>query len=769
MTKPFLILFSIIIVSQACSTTEETPPLPEAAHVRPFHQLWYSPSADESGSMPLGNGDIGSNVWMTSDGVLHFYLAKTDAFSGNAQLLKLGKVDVTFTPDIFADTVGFVQELVLEDGTIRITKANAQGQKTAELRIWVDAHHPVLQVDMESETEVSMTARLDIWRKEKRELTGQERHAVYGLQSYPEPVYVMPDTVLDMSGNRLAWAHRNEQSIWELTLMRQAMSEWLDKGEDPLMHHIFGGLVVGDGLIKIDDQTLQSKEPATEQHLAVHIQSGQTNRLADWVQDLKNQASTLQELSTKKRYHAHRHWWRDFWNRGYVIPGGTAAADSVATGYILQRFISGCSTRGELPPKFNGSLFTVATREPANDTVYNADYRRWGGPYWFQNTRLIYWPMLEAGDFGMMQPFFKLYMDALPFAKARVRKYFGHQGAMFPETMHFWGSYAQDNYGWEKQRAANGITDQIGMTQNQYIRYHYEGALELVTMMIDYYQFTQSQAFLQDTLLPFSNEIHLFYQEHYPHDNDGQLLVYPAQAIETYWDVENPTPVIAGLHWTLGELLRLPESAVGTENRAFWQDFLDILPPVPTVEQDGQTVIPPAEKLVSDLRSNSENPELYAIYPFRVYGLEKKGLQTARNSYQNRIVKGYEGWRQDETQAAYLGLTEEAQNGLRQRAGQWHQGSRFRGFWGPNFDWVPDQDHGGNLLKALQTMVLQHQGDSILLLPAWPEDWDVVFKMHAPKQTVVEGRVQEGKLLDLNISPASRKDDLMNLLDKSDL
>ena len=47
-----------------------------------------------------------------------------------------------------------------------------------------------------------------------------------------------------------------------------------------------------------------------------------------------------------------------------------------------------CGGRGALPIKFNGSIFTVDTGK------LDADFRQWGGCYWFQNTRLAYWPMI---------------------------------------------------------------------------------------------------------------------------------------------------------------------------------------------------------------------------------------------------------------------------------------------------------------------------------------------------------------------------------------
>jgi hypothetical protein len=35
---------------------------------------------------------------------------------------------------------------------------------------------------------------------------------------------------------------------------------------------------------------------------------------------------------------------------------------------------------------------------------------------------------------------------------------------------------------------------------------------------------------------------------------------------------------------------------------------------------------------------------------------------------------------------------------------------------------------------GLQEMLLQTNGDSLLLFPAWPKEWDVTFKLHAPKK-----------------------------------
>jgi hypothetical protein len=81
--------------------------------------------------------------------------------------------------------------------------------------------------------------------------------------------------------------------------------------------------------------------------------------------------------------------------------------------------------------------------------------------------------------------------------------------------------------------------------------------------------------------------------------------------------------------------------------------------------------------------------------------------------------------------------------------------------WGPNNDELPDMDHGGVGQMALQLMLLQAEGDKLLLFPAWPKEWDVEFKLHAPQNTIVEGVYCDGKLEQLKVTPHSRAKDII--------
>jgi hypothetical protein len=74
---------------------------------------------------------------------------------------------------------------------------------------------------------------------------------------------------------------------------------------------------------------------------------------------------------------------------------------------------------------------------------------------------------------------------------------------------------------------------------------------------------------------------------------------------------------------------------------------------------------------------------------------------------------------------------------------------------------VPDHNWGGSGMIALQEMLLQADGKKLLLLPAWPKNWDVHFKLHAPYSTTVECIVEGGKIKQLTVLPKERENDIL--------
>jgi hypothetical protein len=177
---------------------------------------------------------------------------------------------------------------------------------------------------------------------------------------------------------------------------------------------------------------------------------------------------------------------------------------------------------------------------------------------------------------------------------------------------------------------------------------------------------------------------------------------------------------------------------------------------------NGRKAIAPAMQWQS--KHNSENGELYPVFPFRCFGL---GLGTADIvdwTMQHRTLKnafGYRCWTQDQIHWAYAGNAVEAQDGLVHRFRNASTQCRFPLYGSQGPDSCPDFDHFGSGCTALQRMLVQEADGKILLLPAWPADWDADFKLHLTGGAFIRAKVTDGNLTNWTIEPAARKKDVV--------
>jgi alpha-L-fucosidase 2 len=303
------------------------------------------------------------------------------------------------------------------------------------------------------------------------------------------------------------------------------------------------------------------------------------------------------------------------------------------------------------------------------------------------------------------------------------------------------------------------------------MRYHIQGTLEVISQMLDEYDVTQDTDFARKDVIPFVDAIVTYYNLHWPRGEDGKIKFSPVQSLETYQRIAvNPTPDIAGLKSVLPRLLELPAGWVSLEQRNTWRKVLTDLPAIPigrTVDgklppfaegdPKGTPTILPAQSYGKT--SNEENPELYVVFPYRIYGLGKTDLSLARNTFAARLFPSDVCWGQDGPQSAVLGLTATAKKATIDEFTDYGD-QHFSWFWKAGHDWIPDLDNGGAGMMTLELMLMQNDGKRIQLLPAWPNDWTADFKLHAPYRTTVEGHVEHGKITTLKVTPQYRAKDV---------
>jgi hypothetical protein len=734
-----------------------------------YNIVWTSPSANTWGTMPAGNGDISLNVWVEESGDLLFYIGKTDSWDDNCRLLKLGRVRVHLNPNPLLQSKALIQTLRLSQATIEIQAGEAEGKVV--MRVWADANYPVVHVAIDGKRPVEATASIELWRTEQYELPSIEvsdvhfDHDVPGNQHFP--TVVEPDTVLSslsgLSGleDRIGWYHHNIKSVGPALCAKLQNMEGFEQ-PDPILHRAFGAVITASGKAadRLDDLNLRS--PSSRSHLfSIYVLTQHPSTPEAWLKATQELITATEKIHFATRLSRHREWWEAFWRRSWIDVHSQPASGSpdrdddtyiLSRAYVLQRFINACAGRGLYPIKFNGSIFTV----PNPGSPGDADYRRWGPGYWWQNTRLPYISMYTSGDFDLLEPLYRMYTgDVLKMARYRTRHYFGHDGAYFNECVYFWGAAFNESYGWTPREKRTVVEN-----ESRWHRWEWQGGIELLYMMLDDYEHTLNDKLLKEQLLPLAHDILTFYDLHYKVDEKGKIVMEPAQSLETWWDCRNPMPEIAGILAVTERLLALAGDRAGPEERALWQRMHDKMPELPVREVDGVKMLAAAEQFAN--KNNIENPELYAVFPYRRIALGRPGIELGIEALNHREDRGNSGWRQDDIFMAYLGLTEEARQSILERAKSWHKESRFPAFWGPNFDWIPDQDHGGVLLKTLQAMLIQTDGKKIFLLPAWPRDWDVDFRVHAPYRTTIEGQVRGGKITKLIVTPSSRRCDIRN-------
>ncbi|MCC6579673.1 MAG: hypothetical protein IT440_04470 [Phycisphaeraceae bacterium] len=751
-----------------------------------YNIIYRSPGRSDRSAMPLGNGETGISLWVEENGDLLFYLARSDAQTELDRNVKLGKVRIHLDPNPFVAGCAFRQELKLRDGCVEITAGDVT------LCVFVDADSSTVYVQGNAATPLTVTAHVQTWRTQPHVPQGQ-----FDYKNMPgEPVAESAD-VVEQRPDGVRFHHRNGPTIIPFLASLQDVPEAVSAIPDTLTHRIFGGML-----------SSAPAQPTRAFELKITTHSAQTPHLADWFTQLQHLHEQAPDASVARQRTAQ--WWRHYWNESWIFVEGDARRmpdcdpalhawatepredhlanrSAVTAAYIWSKWMFACVSRGELPIRFNGMLFNLMpgdnqlptvdqfahalTAPPAGepDLNVNPDDRSWGHMTLWQNLRLPYASMLARHETEPVRRLFRFYLRFQALNRLYARVFHHAQGQHSTEIIHTFGMVPGYIYGYDRTGKP------VGYNENRWGGgIDVSPGLELIHFMLDYVDYTDDVAFLHDDLLPYAHDLLRYIETRFTQRADGKLVIHPIHAVETYHDTTNSLPVVAGLHAVVGRILARHD--LPPAQHAFYTRYQAQLPDLPKRTHEGRTLLSPAEQF-TDKRWNVECPEHYALFPFRLFGLGKPdfamaaesctlALKTSGGKQPFRLgarpdYPSYSGWQYVPMVLAMLGETDEARTMLEHNAALANPGHRFPAMWGPIYDAVPDADHAANLLSTLQLMLMQIDGNRILLFPAWPRDWNVRFKLHAPRQTVITGEYRAGKLTDLTVTPAARAADVV--------
>jgi hypothetical protein len=761
------LLFSLTTQAQKCADPSS------------YNVVWNTPSDDSFGSMPLGNGDVGLNVWVEKNGDILFYISKVDAFDAGHLLPKLGRIRIKTEPALPVEK--FKQTLSLIDASVLVESGDAN------FRIWVDANQPVIRVEGKCKTPRIVSISMESLRPLTNANEFLPHTGTVGMN-------------FNDLKNRLAWCYRNQSSCWAENFKNQNTPEMVAKTKDPILHRTSGCLLQAKDFARENATTLKSKNRSTSFDCSITVNSIQPESVQAWLTEISKPV-----LSDWK---SHCAYWKSFWNRSYIhiMSGGEGKfnldqcrytqfaqgskayeghkeidarqnINQINQRYALERFCQAAASRGAVPPPYNGSIFTMdmpagvlGFNNPKENPV-SPDGRDWAIlSFMWQNTRHPYWSMAARGDYDAIKSGMQFVRDGLDVCRDRCKKIFGHEGAFIMEAS-WWHNV--------------GVFNWAGVPAH--LRYHQLATIELPAIMCEYYEHTRDRKFLDEVLLPCADEFLKFYEVHFPiRDANGIMQMAGVGCAETYQGVTNPCTEMGCMKYLLSKLLSFE---IDDTRKEHWGKLLKAMPGVPLRTIRGLDLLAVGEKF-NPGRTNCESPELYSIYPFRQVWLgQPELLANARQSFHVRTTsldgsiddQGTEtgGWQSAPVQAAYLGLPREAARlasiNFNDQFIHWNDNidlnapypnrprARFPAFWECKMDGTPDNDHGANSVNTLQSMLLQSDGNKIFLLPAWPENWDVSFKLCAASNTTIECEYRDGKVQSLKVAPESRRSDIIDM------
>jgi len=733
--------------------------------------------------LPVGNGTMGSLIWTTPSS-LKFQINRVDVYANNSYTTSFNKRHrslVSLTGCDYCGGCGFVDVDFVDYGD-----SVFPNDHTLQ---YLSVYNGLVTVKGDG-----VTARILAWNQQDVmaiEVTDERRN--------PLPVNVnlrmlRPASVV--TKNHLARSQLNIDGN------RIVLTQQFTEGRYYCGSAVVIGVLGRKSSAKIaNDGEVRLSAEAGEGTFTIFIASAAS---FDGNRDIVSAATVAVEAAANKGFsrllEANKQWWHDFWQRAFVyIHSDDGVADLVEQNYTYFLYIMGSSSRGVLPPKFNGMIWST-----------EGDRREWGSQFWWNNVSFLYKGLFAANRQELIDPMFDMYSRMSESLATAARQQWDSKGIYVPEAVWFDGlaklpddiaSEMSDLYllrkPWARMserfrkfayskhpQTATWNWKDYGKWVDGRWEYPDKGAgpfgqcvhilsssARLPYLYWQRYEYTQDIDWLCDRAYPMLKGGAEFYRN-FPNVKKGPDGMYHIDHVnnnEGSWDCFDPMDEVASMHGIFPAAIKASELlGVDSQLRVKWREFLGNLTPLGRSDNPDADVAKDANLPVywintvrsAHLRGRSrisQRPNLYYdLCTLETQYTDPERFKITNDTFEMSIAKKVT-YRMD-IAAAMLGRAADLKNllpgKLRLIAG-WPDrkarflANRFANWEGPQAMTVEDIGMTVDALHlALCQAVPPAPGEDTIIhvFAAWPRAWDAAFTLLCRGGFLVTSSMRNGEI-----------------------
>lgn len=454
----------------------------------PKHDLYFgTPLNTKWAGLPLGDGDIGSLLWLEKDG-LHIHINKCDLWndapsgvtwddevycSGREEQLTSvkhgGELTVRFNSPMF-DYIyqkDFCTRLSLDDASAYIDADTPFGGISARMFASADSHTTLLSCRVRSDDGEAPEIRLAHW--------GSRVLWRWYAQQLPAPEVGLEGTETYADGERIYITQELNGTKFCLG-MAVVTNDGIRYTERRNCH---------EGAIVFDRQN--------EHDFTVYF----TIRLGADVDEAKKLCEeTLDSAIAQGEaalYAEHKAAWESFWNKSYI----SIADDYIENHYYLYLYYMNSANRGAYPPHFTSVLWNA----------YH-DYISWTC-YFHYNLQHMYAPLDTVGHGELAQNYYNLRRNGLE----KAYKYAAIEKPHEPAISAKKGAFYHD------------VTDRYGRGAD-YDSLNCTCGAQIAMQMWRHWRYTGDRDFLENYTLPIMKGAAEFYLDMVVKEDDGLYHIH---------------------------------------------------------------------------------------------------------------------------------------------------------------------------------------------------------------------------------------------------